>query len=224
MKPLSAPLVAWLDRLRIQPRVTDRLLYWVYGPEFRRWCRSNTCDFLVDRSELYRFLINREGLDGPIDYLEFGVSRGDSIRWWVENNRHPESKLVGFDSFEGLPEPWAIWPKGAFSTEGRAPEIADWRCSFVKGLFQDTVPAWLAGREFSRRVVAHLDADLYSSTLLVLTQLLPKLKKDDILIFDQFQSYLHEFRAFFDSTRAYQRAFVPIGRTADWVQVSLKST
>ena len=39
-------------------------------------------------------------------YLEFGVHRGDSIRHWSELLSHSESHLVGFDSFEGLPEDW----------------------------------------------------------------------------------------------------------------------
>jgi hypothetical protein len=146
------------------------------------------------------------------------------LRWWVENNQHPESSFVGFDSFEGLPEDWDGWPKGAFSTEGQLPEISDPRCSFVKGLFQNTLPGWLSARDFARRTVLNLDADLYSSTLMVLTQLLPKLKTDDILIFDEFGSYLHEYRAFSDATTAYQKRFVPVARTHHWGVVALKTT
>ena len=161
---------------------------------------------------------------GPIDYLEFGVSRGDSLRWWVENCRHPESTFTGFDTFEGIPEAWASWPRGTFSADGKAPEIDDPRCSFVKGLFQDTLAGWLSDREFPRRAVVHLDADLYSSTLVVLAQLLPKIKSNDILIFDEFCSYLHEYRAFAEMTKAYGREFVPLCRTAEWFQVALKAT
>jgi len=179
---------------------------------------------VVGRAALYRFLLEHEGLDAPIDYLEFGVSHGDSIRWWVENNRHPEATFVGFDSFEGLPDDWEAWPKGSFSTDGSVPAISDPRCKFVKGLFQDTLPDWLAGREFRRRTVLHLDADLYTSTLLVLTQLLPKLKADSVLVFDEFNDYLHEYRAFSDAMAAYRRASVTLCRTVDWEKAALKLT
>jgi hypothetical protein len=213
-----------LDRFRSRPAVHERLLYWVYGPEFRRWCRSRSCEVFTKRLNLYQYLLELEGLHGPIDYLEFGVFKGTSYRWWAENNRHAESSFVGFDSFEGLPEGWSGWAKGAFSTGGQLPEISDRRCSFVKGLFQDTLPRWLTGRDFSRRTVINLDADLYSSTLLVLTQLLPKLRNDDILILDEFSSYLHEYRAFSDATAAYPKGFVPVARTDNWGVVAMKAT
>ncbi len=173
---------------------------------------------------MYSYLIECATLNGPIDYIEFGVSRGGSMRWWVENNINPESTFVGFDSFEGIPEAWATWPKGSFSANGEIPAIADPRCSFVKGLFQDTLPGWVAGREFSRRTVVHLDADLYSSTLVVLAQLLPKLKANDILIFDEFSAFLDEYRAYADMTRAYQRNFTPLCRAVDWTHVAMTAT
>lgn len=213
-----------LDRVRIRPSVHERILHWAYGPEFRQWCRSHPCESSPGRYEFYRAVMDREGLDGLIDYLEFGVSKGDSIRWWVENNRHPETTFLGFDSFEGLPDAWGAWPKGAFTADGAIPAIDDARCQFIKGMFQDTLPDWLAGREFSRRTVLHLDADLYTSTLLVLTQLLPKLKKDCVMIFDEFNDPLHEYRAFCDAMAAYRRGFVPVGRTGDWGQAAIKLT
>jgi hypothetical protein len=171
-------------------------------------------------------LLERERLDGPIDYLEFGVAQGDTIRWWVENNRHPESRFVGFDSFEGLPEQWEHIPKGTYSTFGKIPEVPDPRCSFVKGLFRDTLPGWLIGRDFPRRTVLHVDADLYSSTLLVLLQVLPRLVTGDIIIFDEFDTYLHEYRALVDATAAYPLGFRALGHTPSvdlyWKQVALK--
>ena len=222
MNRLRTTIRDLLDRFRIRPAVHGRLMYWTYGPEFRRWCRSNPCEILAERTDLYRFLLEHEGLDGPIDYIEFGVSQGSSMRWWVENNRHPDSAFVGFDSFEGLPEGWDVWPKGAFSTQGRIPEIFDSRCSFVKGLFQDTLPGWLADREFARRTVIHLDADLYTSTLMVLTQLLHRLKYNDIVVFDEFDSYLHEYRAFIDAATAYRRDFVALCRNGQWARIAMK--
>jgi hypothetical protein len=48
-----------------------------------------------------------------------------------------------------------------------------------------------------------LDADLYSSTLFVLTTLAPFLRQGDLLVFDEFNSPRHEFRALCDFTRSY---------------------
>ena len=220
---LLVPLRGVLDRIRVRPSVRQRLGYWALGPEFRQWCQTHSCEAVEGRYDLYRVLMEREGLDGPIDYIEFGVSEGLSMRWWVENNHHPGATFVGFDTFEGLPEAWAGWPVGAFTAGGEAPAIDDPRCRFVKGLFQETVPAWVVGRDFSRRTVLHLDADLYTSTLLALTQLLPKLKPGSILIFDDFCMLLHEYRAFCDATTAYRREFVPLCRSEGWANVGLKA-
>ena len=230
---LLSPIRIAYRRLCQLPSVHRRALLAAYGPGYRSWYESNPCEELPDRDSLYQSLVESEGLDGPIDYIEFGVYRGDTIRWWVANNRHPESRFAGFDCFEGLPEEWEKAPKGTFSVFGEIPKVADPRCSFVKGLFQDTLPGWLMGREFPMRIVLHLDADLYSSSLLVLTQILPSLKKDDIIIFDEFCSYLHEYRALVDATTAYPMRFKALAHTLfrqhnstlasqDWKQVALK--
>jgi O-methyltransferase len=205
----------------VLPSVHQRTLCWAYGPLLRAWCRANPCAEFANREELYRFVLERAGLDGPIDFLEFGVYQGASIRWWVENNRHPESTFVGFDSFEGLPEAWGPIPKGTFTAHGQIPEIPDPRCRFIKGLFQETLPSWIVGRDFSHRTVLHLDADLYSSTLVVLTQLLPKLKTSDVVMFDDFRDCLNEYRAFADATAAYSRRFQVLGHARDWGKVAL---
>ena len=42
--------------------------------------------------------------DQRVLYLEFGVFRGRTIRYWSRKLRHPETRLHGFDSFEGLPD------------------------------------------------------------------------------------------------------------------------
>jgi hypothetical protein len=211
-----------LDRVRIVPWVQQKLLYWSYGPRYRAWRAANPCPKFPNREALHQYLVDHEGLGGPIDYLEFGVFQGASIAWWIEHNRDPGSTFTGFDSFAGLPERWNDVPTGTFATNGRPPEIPDPRCRWVQGWFKDTLPGWLAAHAFGRRVVIHMDADLYSSTLLVLVHLLPRLRPADVVMFDNFLSYLHEFRALTDALAACPRTLQIIGSTESYGRHALK--
>lgn len=137
---------------------------------------------LAKRYELYQYVAEKLNLKNEaIDYLEFGVSGGFSFKWWVNNCSNSNSKFYGFDTFEGLPEKWAMHGKGDMAAN--IPNITDTRVEFVKGLFQDTLLPFLSAAKFQqeKRKIIHLDADLFSSTLFVLTSLAPYLKKGDIL-------------------------------------------
>jgi hypothetical protein len=199
----------------------------VMYPSFVNWCREHPSVGLrtpeQGRESMYGAVLRSQKLEGPICYLEFGVYRGKSIRWWVENNRHPDSRFVGFDSFEGLPEDWKEgFPKGLFSTEGKVPAIDDARCSFEKGWFSDTLRPYLQRHEPRERLVLHLDADLYGATLYVLTTLAPLLRVDDVIIFDEFRDYIHEYRALVDFCSAYPVAFEAIANHDDYRRVALR--
>jgi hypothetical protein len=163
-------------------------------PRLRTWQADHvgpTVPLFDNRFELYGHLQTVIG-DGPVDYLEFGVYRGESILRWAEIQHHPASRFLGFDSFEGLPEDWryfgGIHARETFSTEGDQPEVDDPRVRFVKGLFQDTLPAFLADFTPGGQVVVHCDADLYSSTLYVLSECHRILGPGSIVIFDEFAS------------------------------------
>src|SRR5258708_2862688 len=54
------------------------------------------------RFEMHRYI--REQLSEPLDYLEFGVWQGRSLRLWTEIAPDPQSRFFGFDTFTGLPE------------------------------------------------------------------------------------------------------------------------
>ena len=155
------------------------------------------------RYGLYEYVMQKMQLQGKILYLEFGVSGGYSFEWWVKHNTDPSSHFTGFDTFEGLPEDWGGFRKGAMSTTSQLPRLEDRRADFVKGLFQDTLPAYVSGMDKSCRKVIMMDADLYTSTLFVLTTLAPYLKKGDIVFFDQFNVPSHEFLAFMNFTGSY---------------------
>lgn len=160
------------------------------------------------REEFYRYVHDAFVGDEPIDYLEFGVFRGETMDVWRRLNRHPESRFYGFDTFEGLPERWKDgFEAGHFSTGGAMPDIDDERVSFVKGLFQDTLEGAMADLRPSRRLVVHIDSDLYASALYILTTLDPRLSPGTLVLFDQWSGD-DEYRAFADYVAAYRRNLV----------------
>jgi O-methyltransferase len=184
----------------------------VYLSKFSRWAHENRKVEYNDfwgkwdynkRYPLYKWVIDKEGLTQPINYLEFGVATGKSFNWFMEQNVNADSRFYGFDTFDGLPEDWGPFKKGAFSNNNALPLIKDNRGKFYKGLFQQTVPTFLQELDNSKRNVLMMDADLWSATLYALTMFAPLLKKGDIIFFDEFVVPTHEFKAFIDFTQSH---------------------
>ncbi len=177
-----------------------------------RWLRGQHVQApapFIKRSEMFDYIAHEVIAAGtPIDYLEFGVFEGYSVREWVKFNSHPDSRFYGFDLFTGLPEEWhtltGYRPGGTFDTGGVVPQIDDDRVQFIKGKFQDTLRQFLASYAPQNRLVLHLDADLYASTLYALATLDPYLTPGTIVMFHDFY---HEsiFRAFQDYHAAFGR-------------------
>jgi len=174
------------------------------------------------RYKLYSYVIDKFGInESAFDYLEFGVCEGESVRWWVANNKDKDNCFYGFDTFEGLPEKWGTFNKGDMLAN--IPEIDDERVKFFKGLFQDTLPEFLAAYPMNngKRKIIHLDADLFSSTLYALTSLAPYMKKGDILIFDEFNVPRHEYYAYKCFTEAFYIKTKLIAAVNNYYQVAL---
>lgn len=163
---------------------------------------SSPCQSFRDRTEMYRYINESCIGDKAVDYLEFGVFRGDSMRQWATLNNHPESRFFGFDSFEGLPEDWRMGQaRGHFDVGGVMPRIDDPRVRFVKGWFETTIPNFVGSFTTNNRLLLHLDADLYRSTMLPLVYFTPFMSKGTLLIFDEFYDRNHEFKALIDWRR-----------------------
>ena len=137
-------------------------------------------------------------VNGPIDYLEFGVYQGESISWW-RSKLGPDSNLYGFDSFEGLPEDWN-WRdrKGEFNCHGEIPHMTAPNQKFIKGLFKHSIKPFLVSVKLKPKLILHMDADLYGSTLCVLRAMKDVISPSSILIFDEYWDLKHEFRAVHD--------------------------
>ncbi|MGB5893666.1 MAG: class I SAM-dependent methyltransferase [Ignavibacteriaceae bacterium] len=176
----------------------------------------------TERFKLHEFVSEEEIKNQPIDYLEFGVASGIAFKWWVEKNINPGSRFFGFDVFTGLPEDFGVMKKQHYDTGGQTPKIQDDRVTFIKGLFQDSLPGFLNDYKPQPKKVVHMDADLYSSTLFVLTMLIPFLKKDDIIIFDEFGVPTHEFMAFSDIVSSYNLRYEFLGAINNYLQIAIK--
>jgi len=203
------------------------LAYWA---RFSRWCSTHPTPGATNgkdkngRAWLYQSVIDHEGLaQRPMTYLEFGVYRGDSLRLWLEGISNPDSRFVGFDTFTGLPERWRpTEPAGHFNANGTIPDIKDPRCSFQVGLFQDTLPTFVTKNDLSGRIVINLDADMFTSTLFVLTTLAPYLKYGDLIFFDEFSCPLDEFRAFEEFVRCFRVKYEVLAAVYGYTRVCIK--
>lgn len=175
------------------------------------------------RESLWDYCLEQIG-ESPIDYLEFGVFDGYSIDYWRKKNKHQKSRFFGFDTFRGLPEDWKkSVSAGHFDMMGDAPKINDNRVSFVAGLFQETLPKFLVDYEPISQLVIHIDSDLYSSSLFVLTKLDEIMKPGTIILFDEFE-FKGEFASFYDYVRSYYRNYQILARTQNWGKIVLKIT
>ncbi len=174
---------------------------------------------------VHEYVAEKMVANEPVNYLEFGVADCETFYWWLEKNQHPDSRFFGFDTFTGLPEDWGNYKRGTFSLGGEIPTVNDSRASLYKGLFQDTLHEFLSAGLSDNRKVILLDADLYSSTLFVLTTLAPHLRTDDILIFDEFNSPSDEFRALEDFLSAFSYIRMePFGAANNYACVGFKVT
>ena len=173
------------------------------------------------RYEIYDYILKKEMLSEEINYLEFGVAYGNTFRWWAGHNKNMNSRFYGFDTFEGLPEDWHLYKKGEMSPES-IPQIADDRVFFYKGLFQETLFDFLKNFQDDKRKVINIDADLYTSTLFVLTTIAPFLKGGDIILFDEFGVPFHEFKAFTEFVNSFYIKYEVIASINNYFQIAIK--
>ena len=158
-------------------------------------------------------------------HLEFGVYKGDSINHFAEVS--PDVTWYGFDSFEGLPEAWTLGAKkGAFSIGGNLPPVRG-NVRLTKGFFEQTLPGFVAQHRGETIGLLHVDCDLYSSTVTILTHLADMIVPGTIVVFDDFINYHGweegEFKAFMEFVTARQLAFeyVAYNRTGGQVAVRI---
>lgn len=132
--------------------------------------------------------------------LEFGVFIGDSYMQQVDaiKNKYIYTKLIGFDSWQGLPEETAnVWfperhAKGQFTSSkdvvlSRLGDLKnDPRFKLVDGFFKDSLTQALQA-SIKDLIFVNIDVDIHSSTIEVLNFILPLLRTGVIIYFDDWK-------------------------------------
>ena len=121
-------------------------------------------------------------------WLEFGVAGGVSIN--ITADILPRTQIIGFDTFEGLPDTWhGHFRKGAFSQDGIPPRVKR-NVHLVKGLFRDTVAHVMENIGVIDGM--NIDCDLFDPTLFILNETLPHWRRGTILHFHEYNDPLHK--------------------------------
>jgi O-methyltransferase len=135
------------------------------------------------------------------DFLEFGVYRGGSFSIFWDTARRlrlDKMRFFAFDSFAGLPEAEGpIWKPGMFACSREVFTAHMYkagvdlrRVEIVEGFYDKTLHAETKRAHGLKKAAAiHVDADLYSSTKLVLAFVEDLVGKGTVLLFDDWHSF-----------------------------------
>lgn len=161
--------------------------------------------------------------------LEFGVYRGTTIKYIA--NKNPEDQIYGFDSFEGLPEDWQVsqhekfnkHKKGYFAVD-ELPEVPS-NVTLIKGFFNESLPKWKLSFVNETIRFLHIDSDLYSSAITVLSELNDLIQIGTVIRFDDFFPWSGkrydrweegEYKALYDWICLKNRRAEILSRTDHW--------
>jgi len=145
------------------------------------------------------------------DLVEFGTWQGQGLRLFDLAITHKTNrKLVGIDSFEGLPETSTVWHKGTFSNTSKD-MVAKTLDSNIKNFDSvELIQGWFdnpsVANELYEKVkdisIVHLDADLASSTttaLNILEKYMEGRTSPMFLLFDDWGCHPNEVPEAFNS-------------------------
>jgi hypothetical protein len=134
--------------------------------------------------------------------LEFGVYKGGTYLWQVDQivAMNGMSKLIGFDSWQGLPEEsYGVWrpdrhAQGQFKASKREVLDAleqrglanDLRFRLIDGFFSRSLTSQLQD-EIKDLIFVNIDVDLHSSAANVLDFITPLLRRGVIIYFDDWK-------------------------------------
>jgi len=158
----------------------------------QRRAQQQTCEFVERHLPLHLAFRSHTALiercleltpaDGLV--LEFGVYKGRSINLIAE--RLPDRTVHGFDSFEGLPEPW-LYRRDAFGDIDGLPAVRD-NVELIAGWFDRTLPPFLS-EHTGHAAFIHVDSDLYASARTILMLLRERIHAGTVILFDEYFNY-----------------------------------
>ena len=156
-------------------------------------------------------------------FLEFGVATGRTINHFARLK--PDHYIHGFDSFEGLPENWTSrMPKGFFKRTA-LPKVRD-NVKLYVGWFDKTLPEWKQLYKDAPIQLLHVDCDLYSSTVTILTSLKENIVPGTVIIFDEYMNYpgwqQDEFKAWQEFVEKHNVGYSYIGRVSRHQKVAVR--
>jgi len=191
-------------------------------------------------------LANARALGERGTILEFGTNNGGSLYYFAKHVP-PTMRLVGFDCFEGIPEPWDSLPRGAIKgygapielwsddqaakqrvieevqRTGQFPAPPQPNVAIEKGLFAESVPRLLSGGGPDDIRLIHFDADIYMGTRPVLDSVCGNIRYRYLILFDELYSANHEFRAWMEFVEFYGvRDWRVVAITDDGVQALIE--
>jgi predicted O-methyltransferase YrrM len=179
------------------------------------------CTVASDDLTLLTQALGWRQIDGLV--MEFGVASGRTTNHLA--GVVPNETIFGFDWFKGLPETWR--PGFEAGTFAQATPAVRGNVTLVPGLFEQTLPSFLAAHAGPVSLL-HIDCDLYSSTVTILTNLASRIVPGTIIVFDEYFNYpgwrQHEFRAFQEFVTDNNRQYRYLGFVAHHQQACVVVT
>jgi hypothetical protein len=154
--------------------------------------------------------------------LEFGVATGRTLNHFARCL--PTKTVYGFDSFDGLPEDWTSrMPKGFFKRTS-LPCVRH-NCTLVVGWFDATLPSFVKTHQ-EPLALLHIDSDLYSSAVTILTELEQQIVPGTVIVFDEYINYpgwqLDEFKAWKEFVAKHNIEYQYIGYVSRHQKVAVR--
>jgi hypothetical protein len=177
---------------------------------------------LRDRWEIIDFALVQTRVPGL--FLECGVFRGESLNYIARRNK--DRTIHGFDSFEGLPEDWRPgYGRGTFKIASPHELAFERNVKIHRGWFSETVNRF-AQTCPENVAFLHIDCDLYSSTVDILTLLGSRITRGTIILFDEYYNHPgwreHEHKAFVEFVEKSAQEFRYIAYNSASEQVAVE--
>lgn len=152
--------------------------------------------------------------------MEFGVGQGRSLKVLRDLT---VQQIHAFDSFDGMPEDWVMSDEYVVKAGDFKYDKPTWieNVVFHEGWFKDTIPEWK--KKYNAKIsFIHIDSDIYSSAVTVLTELNSQIIPGTILVFDdmygteRYQNWEQgEYKAFNEWKEEFGREAQELNRTED---------